>query len=36
VVLALEGDGKHARAQVNFAEAGAKWLILAYARLEPL
>jgi len=35
VVLALEGDGKHARAQVNFAEVGAKWLILAYAKLEP-
>ena len=36
VVLALEGDGGHARAQVNFAEVGAKWLILAYAKLEPL
>ena len=35
VVLTLEGDGDHARVQVNFADAGAKWLVLAYARLQP-
>jgi DNA helicase-2/ATP-dependent DNA helicase PcrA len=34
VVLNYEGQGAHARAQVNFADAGAKWLVLAYANLE--
>ena len=34
VVLSLEGDGAHARVHVNFAGAGAKWLVLAYANLE--
>ena len=33
-VLAYEGEGPQARIQVNFAEAGSKWLVLAYARLE--
>ena len=33
-VLDFEGNGAHARVQVNFAEAGSKWLVLAYARLE--
>jgi len=33
-VLDFEGDGPQARVQVNFAEAGSKWLVLAYARLE--
>jgi DNA helicase-2/ATP-dependent DNA helicase PcrA len=36
VVLAAEGQGVHARVQVNFARAGSKWLVLAYARLQPL
>jgi len=37
VVLSLEGQGEHARVQVNFPGAGgAKWLVLAYARLESL
>ncbi len=36
VVLHLEGQGEQARVQVHFAEAGAKWLVLAYARLEAL
>ena len=36
VVLGLEGDGDHARVHVNFADAGAKWLVLAYARLEAI
>ena len=36
VVLNCEGHGAHARVQVNFAQAGAKWLVLAYARLQPV
>jgi DNA helicase-2/ATP-dependent DNA helicase PcrA len=36
VVVDLEGRGEHARAQVKFAEAGAKWLVLAYAKLKLL
>ena len=34
-VLNLEGRGSHARIQVNFERAGAKWLVLAYANLQP-
>ena len=34
-VLNLEGRGSHARIQVNFEAAGAKWLVLAYANLQP-
>jgi DNA helicase II / ATP-dependent DNA helicase PcrA len=34
VVLNHEGHGSHARVQVNFEQAGPKWLVLAYARLE--
>ncbi|MGM0634089.1 MAG: DNA helicase II [Pseudomonadota bacterium] len=36
VVLNYEGSGPNARVQVQFVEAGAKWLVLSYARLEPL
>ena len=36
VVLNYEGSGAHARVQVNFREAGAKWLVVAYANLEAL
>ena len=36
VVLSLEGEGSHARVHVNFAEAGAKWLVVAYANLEAI
>ncbi|MEW5836416.1 MAG: DNA helicase II [Pseudomonadota bacterium] len=36
VVLSAEGAGAHARLQVNFAEAGSKWLVAAYANLTPL
>ncbi len=36
VVLNSEGQGAAARIQVNFQGAGTKWLVLAYARLEPL
>ena len=33
-VLAFEGSGEHTRVHVNFSGAGAKWLVLAYARLS--
>ena len=35
-VLDYEGNGPHARVQVNFSTAGAKWLVVAYANLTPL
>lgn len=35
VVLNSEGQGAHARVQVNFEREGAKWLVLQYANLEP-
>ena len=35
-VLAFEGAGEHARVHVNFCDAGPKWLVVAYARLEAL
>jgi DNA helicase-2/ATP-dependent DNA helicase PcrA len=34
-VLAVEGQGDDARAQVNFARHGTKWLALAVAKLKP-
>ena len=36
VVLRCEGGGERARVQVNFATAGAKWLMFGYANLEML
>jgi DNA helicase-2/ATP-dependent DNA helicase PcrA len=36
VVLSYEGAGSHARVQVNFERAGAKWLVLQFANLEPV
>ena len=36
VVLQSEGSGDRARIQVNFAAAGAKWLMLGYANLQAL
>ena len=36
MVVELEGRGEHARIQVNFAEVGPKWLVCAYANLEPV
>jgi len=36
VVLNVEGSGGHARVQINFERAGSKWLVLAYANLEPV
>jgi len=35
VVLNYEGQGSNARVQVNFNQAGSKWLVVAYANLEP-
>ena len=29
-----EGNGSHARVQVQFEDSGAKWLVLAYANLK--
>jgi DNA helicase II / ATP-dependent DNA helicase PcrA len=34
VVLSFEGNGAHARIQVNFERQGTKWLMLSYANLE--
>lgn len=36
VVLQMEGDGAHERVQINFKQAGVKWLMLAYAQMEAL
>ncbi|MFN2300463.1 MAG: DNA helicase II [Gammaproteobacteria bacterium] len=36
VVLNFEGAGEHARVEVNFHDGGTKWLVIAYAKLEPL
>lgn len=34
VILDCEGQGAHARVQVNFEYAGTKWLVLSYANLD--
>jgi DNA helicase-2/ATP-dependent DNA helicase PcrA len=36
VVLQLEGAGAQERVQINFKQAGVKWLMLAYAKLDVL
>ena len=36
MVTDYEGSGAHARVQVEFAEAGSKWLVMAYANLTVL
>ena len=36
IVMQSEGHGERARVQVNFARAGAKWLMLGFANLERL
>ena len=36
VVINFEGNGAHARVQVNFDKEGTKWLVLAYAKLSPV
>lgn len=35
-VTNMEGSGAHARVQVNFADVGPKWLVVAYANLQVL
>lgn len=35
-VVSVEGSGDSARVQVNFEQAGTKWLVLAYASLQRL
>ncbi|GIZ10819.1 DNA helicase II [Pseudomonas sp. NCCP-436] len=35
-ILNFEGAGAQARVQVNFENEGSKWLMLAYAKLQPL
>ncbi len=34
IVLNFEGQGSHARVQVNFDGVGSKWLVVAYANLQ--
>ena len=34
VILNCEGQGAHARVEINFETAGTKWLVLSYANLE--
>ncbi|MBO68177.1 MAG: DNA helicase II [Acidiferrobacteraceae bacterium] len=34
-VITIEGQGASARVQVNFEDAGNKWLVLSYANLNP-
>jgi len=34
VILNCEGQGAHARVEVNFETAGTKWLVLSYANLQ--
>ena len=34
VILNCEGQGAHARVEVNFETSGTKWLVLSYANLE--
>jgi len=36
IVLDQEGRGTSARIHVNFEDAGSKWLVLAYANLQPV
>ncbi len=36
VLLNFEGKGHHVRVQINFYDAGPKWLVLAYANLQPV
>ena len=36
VVLTCEGQGAHARVQVNFKRTGSKWLVVAFANLVPV
>lgn len=35
-ILQFEGEGAGARVQVNFGSEGTKWLVMQYAKLEPI
>jgi DNA helicase-2/ATP-dependent DNA helicase PcrA len=35
IIIDAEGRGDDARVQVNFRDAGVKWLALEYAKLQP-
>jgi DNA helicase-2/ATP-dependent DNA helicase PcrA len=35
-VVNIEGSGAQARVEVNFESAGTKWLVMAYANLQPI
>ncbi|MFP5401873.1 MAG: UvrD-helicase domain-containing protein [Gammaproteobacteria bacterium] len=35
VIVAAEGSGSDAKVQINFGQAGVKWLLLAVAKLDP-
>jgi DNA helicase-2/ATP-dependent DNA helicase PcrA len=34
VTIDAEGDGEHAKVQVNFGDQGLRWLLLSMAKLE--
>jgi len=34
IVMNYEGNGRHARVQINFEGAGSKWLVMEYANLQ--
>jgi DNA helicase-2/ATP-dependent DNA helicase PcrA len=36
VIVTAEGRGADARVQINFRDSGLKWLMLEYAKLEPV
>ena len=36
MIMNAEGQGQQARVQVNFSDAGPKWLVVAYANLQPI
>ena len=36
VILNYEGTGSHTRVQVNFTQAGTKWLVASFAKLSPI
>ncbi|MEM7077348.1 MAG: DNA helicase II [Pseudomonadota bacterium] len=36
VILQMEGSGERAKVEVNFPQVGSKWLMVAYANLQPL
>ena len=34
IVMNYEGNGRHARVQINFSTSGSKWLVMEYANLQ--